>query len=84
METDQHLWRVWITAINRWGLQDWLASMLDAAGALTVVGAQVIYLAQPLLNFVLPDKDLIAAAKLLEEPESTQAFIQLLREAARQ
>ena len=84
MDTDQQLWRVWIKMLSRWGVQDWVASLLEAAGPLTILGAQMVYVTQPLLNVALPENHLHAAARLLEEPIRTRAFIELLREAPAQ
>ena len=81
MDTDQHLWRAWVTALSRWGLQDWVASMLESAGPLTILGAQVVYITQPFLSLALPEGHLAAVARLLEEPAHTRAFTALLREA---
>jgi hypothetical protein len=84
MNADQHIWRTWITALRRWGLQDWVASFLEAAGPLAILGAQVVYVGQPLLDLALPDNHLEAAARLLEDATCTQAFVQMLREAPAQ
>lgn len=82
MNTDQHMWRAWVSAIRRWGLEDWVGTMLEAAGPLTILGAQVVYLGQPMFGLALPKGHLEAVARMLEEPESTRAFVDLLREAS--
>jgi hypothetical protein len=81
MDMDQHLWRVWVNAIHQWGLQQWIASILEAAGPLTILGAQIVYITEPVLNLALPENHLQAVARLLEEPIRTRAFVELLREA---
>ncbi|MEW5872403.1 MAG: hypothetical protein AB1894_24275 [Chloroflexota bacterium] len=56
-------------------------TMLEAAGPLAILGAQAVYMGQPILGLALPKGHLEAVARMLEEPESTQAFVELLREA---
>jgi hypothetical protein len=80
MKTDQHIWQVWAQNLHRWGLKEWTASFLEAAGPFTLLGAQLIYLGQPLLGQFLPWRHLAALANLLEEPAQTQSFVVLLRE----
>ncbi len=82
MNADQHMWRVWASAIRQWGLQNWVATMLEAAGPVTILGAQVVYFGQPLLGLALPKGHLEAVARMLEEPTHTRAFVDLLREAS--
>ena len=60
-------------------MQEWTAAFLEAAGPLTVLGAQVIYLTQPFLRSTIPDGHLDTLARLLEEPELKKAFITDLR-----
>jgi hypothetical protein len=82
MDADQHIWRVWILTIRRWGVQDWVASLLEAAGPFTILGAQMVYFSQPLWSRMLPEDHFAAAARLLEQPSKTQAFVQFLRESS--
>lgn len=81
MDTDRHIWRVWISALRRWGLEEWVAALLEGTGSLSLLGAQMIYLGQPLLNLTLPAEHLDAAARVLEDEPSKRAFVQMLREA---
>lgn len=73
-------WRVWARELHRLKLETWAAAFLDAAGALTILGAQAIYMSQPLLNRALPESHLTALADLLEEPEQARSFARYLRE----
>lgn len=75
-----HIWRNWAHALHRWGLEDWVAVFLESAGPLTVLGAQMVYLGQPLLQHALPKDQLAALAGMLEEPAQAQAFADFLRE----
>lgn len=76
------IWQIWADRLKQWGLQDYAASALEASDPINLVGAQLVYISQPLLGGIFPTTHLNALASLLEEPEETQAFISLLREAA--
>jgi hypothetical protein len=80
MELNQHFWRVWAGNLQRWGLQDWVASALEAAGPLTLLAAQAVYIGQPFLRPFFPEDHLKALANLLEEPVQTKSFASFLRE----
>ena len=79
MESDHDLQHVWTDRFHRWGIAEWSAVLLESAGPLTILGAQAIYLAQPLLNWFIPDKHLVFASDLLEEPDKLSQFINLLK-----
>jgi hypothetical protein len=81
MYTDQHIWRAWAGFLQRWGVVDLTASLLEAAGPLSVLGAQFVYLLQPLLGPVSPAGHLDALARLLEDGQQTRDFVKYLREA---
>lgn len=66
--------------MHEWGVKDLVASFLEAAGPLTIVGAQVVYFGQPLLNIAMPEYHVKALARLLEDKKQTQAFLAYLRE----
>ena len=80
MNSDQQIWQAWADKLHRWGLGDWVASLLEAAGPLTIIGAQLIYISQPLLNATMPDKHTETLLGILEEPERTKTFTEFLRE----
>lgn len=77
---DRRLWKVWAQTLHRWGIRDWIASLLEAAGPLTLLGAQAIYVTQPLLSTFTTKDNLSALARLLEEPGQSQSFAEFLRE----
>ena len=62
------------------GLNQFAAAFLEAVGPLNLVGAQLVYLGQPVLSSVLPDGKLTMLAHMLEQPEQTEMFIRCLRE----
>lgn len=81
MDSDQYIWRDWANNLHRWGVNDWVASLLEAMGSLTILGAQLVYLSQPLLDHALPEERLSALARVLEDAGRSHEFIELLREA---
>jgi hypothetical protein len=80
MENDRHIWRVWAGFLQHWGVCGWLASLLEALGPLSILGAQIIYIGQPLLRYALPTEHLEALTRLLEDTPNTRAFANYLRE----
>jgi len=56
------------------------AWVLEAAGPLTVIGAQLVYLGTPFLRPALTDAQCNALASLLEDRDETRAFTAFLRE----
>ena len=80
MDQEKQIWRELALKLHQWGMQGWVAALIDAAGPLTLLGAQMIYVGQPLLRQVMPDRQIRVLAGLLEEPESARAFAAYLRE----
>jgi hypothetical protein len=76
---DRHIWQIWAQYLHRWGINDLVAIFLEAAGPLTLLGAQIVYLGQPMLSTFVPDGHLEAMTKMLEKPSETKAFIDFLR-----
>ena len=81
MSADQDIWQVWASSLQQWGITEWVASLLEAAGPLTILGAQIFYLGQPLFSRTLSETHLEAMARLLEDSTQTREFINFLREA---
>jgi hypothetical protein len=82
METDRHIWRVWASILQRWGVDGLAASFLEVAGPLTVFGAQIVYIAQPMIGQAAPQAHLDELARLLEDSQRTREFVSYLREAS--
>lgn len=76
---NQHIWRDWADTLHRWGVQEVVAILLEATGPLNFVGAQFVYFSQPIITHFLPEDHINAFAYLLENPEETRAFTDLLR-----
>jgi hypothetical protein len=80
MYSDRHIWQGWAQKLHSWGLGGWTASILENAGPLTWLGAQIVYLGQPLLSQAAPKSQIQALVELLEDPESAKTFIGMLKE----
>jgi hypothetical protein len=76
---NQHIWHNWANTLHRWGVQEVVAVLLEATGPLNFIGAQLVYLAQPIVTPILSDDHIKALADLLENPENVMAFTQSLR-----
>jgi hypothetical protein len=81
MDENQQIWTSWARALQRWGIKDGAASLLETAGSLTVLFAQVLYLSQPLLSSAVSSRSLHAFAQVLENPIDRREFVSFLREA---
>jgi hypothetical protein len=73
-------WNGWAKFLHQHGLETLAAWVLEAAGPLTVLGAQALYLGGPLLRPALTDEQRDALAGMLEDREETLAFTAFLRE----
>lgn len=72
-------WGLWIEKLHTWNLHHVTAAALEGLRPLHVVGAQLLYLGQPVLSTFLPLKTTADLAQLLEDPDSTQHFVDMLR-----
>jgi hypothetical protein len=73
-------WPGWAEFLHRHGLENLVAWALEAAGPLTVLGAQALYIGGPLLRPALTDTQRDALAGLLEDRDEALAFSAFLRE----
>ena len=73
-------WPAWAEFLHLHGLDSLVAFVLEAAGPLTVLGAQALYLGGPLLRPAITDVQRDALADLLEDRTEALAFAALLRE----
>ena len=78
--SSQSYWPRWSENLRRWGLDAPVEALLDAAGPLSVVLAQFVYLGQPFLRSGLPGSQVGALARLLEDPDAAGRFAASLRE----
>lgn len=82
MSEKPHPWHHWAQTLQPWGGCNLVATMLEAAGPLTVLGAQVVYVGQPILKQIISLSTLDAVAEMLEDPQQVQAFSAYLRQCA--
>jgi hypothetical protein len=80
MDQYHHIWDEWSVYLHRWGMNNLVASFLEAAGPLTIFGAQAVYLSQPFLKPVWPEERWQALTSLLENSQDTQRFAAYLRD----
>jgi hypothetical protein len=73
-------WHSWAEFLRGHGLENLAAWALEAAGPLTILGAQALYLGGPLLRPALSDGQITALASLLEDRSEASAFAAFLRE----
>jgi hypothetical protein len=81
MDENQSFWLSWSRVLHRWGMSEGAASILEGAGSLSLLVAQLLYLSQPVLSGVVSSRSLQAFAQVLEDPAEKQAFVSYLREA---
>jgi hypothetical protein len=68
-------WRVWAEVLRSFNLHGLASWILEAGSPLRLLGAQALYISQPFLG----GKNMEAVARMLENEDETQAFIQYLR-----
>lgn len=79
--TDTHsAWLGWSEHLRQHGLDGLVAWLLEAAGPLTVVGAQLVYFTSPLLRPAMSSSQVSDLAELLENPAESHLFAAFLRE----
>jgi hypothetical protein len=69
----------WIDSLYKLRLQNLTATILEALGPLNLLGAQLVYLGQPVLSPFISNDQSQDIAKILEDPSETALFIEALR-----
>jgi hypothetical protein len=80
MLPDRSSWEAWARNLQRWGVREFVAALLDAAGPITILLAQLIYVGQPLMQGIIPGDRMQALARLFDNPEESRSFATFLRE----
>ncbi len=71
-------WHFWIVILKRWGLSDFMASIIDRTSPVSIFLAQILVTVSP---FFLSQEDSVQSfASMLEDPVESHAFASLLRE----
>ncbi len=69
----------WIKTLYKLRLQNLTATFLEALGPMNLLGAQLVYLTQPVLSTFISKDHSQDFAKILEDPSETALFIEALR-----
>ncbi len=70
----------WAARLQHWRLNHLAAALLEAGGPLKLIGAQLVFISQPLFSGLLSSGRLDLLAGILEEPAQSDTFIRFLRE----
>jgi hypothetical protein len=69
----------WIKTLYKLRLHYFLATFLEALGPINLLGAQLVYISQPVLSPFVPNDQSQDLARILEDPTETAIFIKALR-----
>jgi hypothetical protein len=69
----------WVKTLYFWRLQNLAATLLEALGPLNILGAQLVYLSQPVISPFINNDHSGDFARMLEDPAETASFIKALR-----
>ncbi len=79
MQSGQKYWDVWSQKLQKWGLRDLAATILEATGPLRVVLAQVVFATSPFFQ-EKNDPTWQEFANTLDDKERSREFAAFLRE----
>jgi hypothetical protein len=71
-------WSQWADSLRKWGMEGFAAWLLEAGAPLAPLGAQVLYVGQPLFGRATRGK-LAALAVVLEDDRESERFVAFLR-----
>jgi hypothetical protein len=77
---ERSFWKSWAKNIQRWGLSEAAAALLEAVGPMSLVAAQLLYFSQPLIGPSARSGQWDALANLLEDQDERRSFAAYLRE----
>jgi hypothetical protein len=80
VEEKYKFWRIWAGYLQRLGLDGFAAGLLEAAGPLSLIMAQLLYIGQPFFPSMAAQAQFHAFSELLEDCTETRSFIKFLRE----
>jgi hypothetical protein len=69
----------WIKTLYKLRLHNLTATFLEASGPINLLGAQLVYLSQPVLSPFISNEQSRDFARILEDPTETAIFIKALR-----
>jgi hypothetical protein len=73
-------WSTWFQSLQRWGLVEPTALLLEASGPLSIILAQMTYLSQPFFKGQGNPNQWEAIGHLLENPGEKSSFVNYLRQ----
>lgn len=73
-------WPSWVATLRRYRLENIVAWLLEASGPWAIIGAQMIYIGEPLLQPFVETDQMEALANLLEDRDEGRAFLKYLQE----
>jgi hypothetical protein len=79
MDSERKLWQTWAQKFKRWGMNDFLASLLDGFAPVRLLLAQCFYFGAPFFASA-SNAGWQSFAHMLEDPEEASSFAQYLRE----
>ena len=79
MDLDQHIWRAWAEELQRRGWNGAVAAILETVGPFQLLAAQIVYISQPFVQSFVPNQHLEAFTHIMEDPQQTREFINLLK-----
>lgn len=80
MKFERSFWSEWARILQRWGLDEPVAAILETAGPLNTFLAQFVYFGQPFLSLTPKGNQWQALANMLESQDETRLFASFLRE----
>ncbi len=80
MSEQHHIWRIWARHLQNWGVKGFAAWLLEATAPVHLIGAQLVYISQPLLGVFITQDHVRSVASVLERPDETRALVHFLLE----
>ena len=80
MQKDRSFWPEWAQFIQKFGLTELVAALLEAAGPFSILAAQAVYSARPFVGQGISANRLQALANLFEDQEESRSFAAFIRE----
>lgn len=75
----QSAWVEWDQFLQRWGVKEFAAAFLDAAGPMNLFLTQMLHFAGPFLRLITPADRWASLADTLEDQQQSRAFTSFLR-----
>lgn len=80
MPSDRSFWPEWARILHRWGVSELVIVLLEAAGPLHLIMANLVYVGQPFFSPWVAGERVQAVASLFESQEESRSFAAFLRE----